>query len=102
MFRALVASGDLNNETHLDEKKKKSKLKKKHCKNNGCNLSQLTAEQDLSYEEILLKNTKSTSLTMCQDDNYVLTIMLYICLIIVVLTFPIFGWMIFAYYSQKK
>ena len=31
-----------------------SKLKKKHCKNNGCNLSPLTAEQDLSYEEILV------------------------------------------------
>jgi hypothetical protein len=44
----------LNNETHLDEKKRMSKLKKKHCKNNGCNLTPLTAEQDLSYEEILV------------------------------------------------
>ena len=49
-----------------------------------------------------LKNTKSTSLTMCQDDNYVLMILLCICLIIVVLIFPILGWFIFAYYSQKK
>ena len=39
---------------------------------------------------------------MCQDDNYVLMIMLYICLIILVLIFPIFGWMIFAYHSRKK
>ena len=28
--------------------------------------------------------------------------MLYICLIILVLVFPIFSWFIFAYYSQKK
>ena len=47
-------SGNLNNETHFDEKKKDSTLKKKHCKNNGCNLTPLTAEQDLSYEEILV------------------------------------------------
>ena len=37
---------------------------------------------------------------MCQDDNYVLMIMLYICLIILVLIFPIFCWMIFAYYRK--
>ena len=59
-FQALVESVDLNNETHFDGKKKMSTLKKKHCKNNGCNLSPLTAEQDLSYEEILVRGRPKT------------------------------------------
>ena len=54
----MVSWEDYNNETYLEESTKIPNLKVKYCNNNGCNWNSETAEQDLSYKELLVSFIK--------------------------------------------